>query len=206
MKRPALIFDFGNVVAHFDYAKATARLGARLGLSGPEVLARARAAGLNDLVKIYEAGRMTSHEFSRKVTALVGLEITHDEFVEAWGDIFWLNPSVAELIVELKKRGYTLVLGSNTNEIHANLFLPQFADTFKHFDAIGLSYEIGHIKPSSEFYLACAALAEADPSDCVFIDDLIENVEGANAAGLQGLLYVETPRLQADLGEIGIQF
>ena len=32
MRRPALIFDFGNVVAHFDYRKAASRLGSRLGL------------------------------------------------------------------------------------------------------------------------------------------------------------------------------
>ncbi len=41
MRRPALIFDFGNVVAHFDHGLAgLGKLGASLGLSGEEVLER----------------------------------------------------------------------------------------------------------------------------------------------------------------------
>jgi putative hydrolase of the HAD superfamily len=203
MNRPALIFDFGNVVAHFDYAVATARLGEPIGLSGPELLERARAAGLNDLVKRYESGRMTSEEFSASVCRLVGLEATHEEFAAAWGDIFRLNDSVAELIPRLKRSGHRLVLGSNTNEMHARVFRPQFAETLRHFDALALSYEVGHIKPSAEFYLACASMAGEAPERCVFIDDLPENVEGAQRAGLQGLLYTETPRLIADLRASG---
>ena len=33
MREPAVIFDFGNVVAFFDYLKACERLGPRLGLT-----------------------------------------------------------------------------------------------------------------------------------------------------------------------------
>lgn len=205
MRRPALIFDFGNVVAHFDYRKAASTLGGRLGLSGEELLDRLRPLGFSDLVKSYESGRMTAEAFSEGVSGLVGLAITHDEFAAAWSDIFSANESIAQLLASLKGAGYTLVLGSNTNDLHASQFRRQFAETLAHFDRLVLSYEVGHIKPSAAFYLACAEAAGAEPGECVFIDDLPENVEGARAAGLVGVLYQGTDGLLRDLGSLGVE-
>jgi epoxide hydrolase-like predicted phosphatase len=205
MKRPALIFDFGNVVAHFDYTRAAARLGARLGLSGEEVLTRLRPLGFSDLLKQYESGKIAAEAFTRGVSDLIGLAITHEEFAVAWADIFTLNASIARLIASLKSAGYTLVLGSNTNDLHARQFRRQFAETLAHFDRLILSYEVGQIKPSAAFYLACAEAAGAEPGDCVFIDDLPENVDGARSAGLIGLLYQSTDQLIEDLKTLGVE-
>src|SRR5690348_608181 len=142
-RRPALIFDFGNVVAHFDYARACAALGEGRGLTGPELLDRARGRGLEPLVRAFEGGRLTAEAFSSEVQRLLGLEIPHEEFAAAWVDIFWPNEPVARLIADLKVRGYTLVLGSNTNDLHAAQFRRQFAPTLAHFDALVLSFELG---------------------------------------------------------------
>ena len=206
MRRPALIFDFGNVVAHFDYRKAADKLGARLGLSGEALLDRLRPLGFSDLVKTYESGRMTAEAFSASVSALVGLDVTHEEFASAWSDIFTANESIAPLIVALKAAGYRLVLGSNTNDLHAAQFRRQFAATLGHFDRLVLSFEVGHHKPSAAFYLACADAAGAGPADCVFIDDLAENVEGARSAGLVGVLFRDTEGLIFDLKGLGIHY
>jgi epoxide hydrolase-like predicted phosphatase len=204
MRRPAIIFDFGNVVAHFDYLRAASTLGSSIGLTGEEVLDRVRPLGFSDQLKAYESGKMTAEEFSRVVSDMVGLAISHDEFASAWADIFCLNESVAPLLAALKADGYTLVLGSNTNDLHAAQFRRQFAEHLAHFDRLVLSYEVGHIKPSANFYLACASAAGARPGDCIFIDDLPENVEGARAAGLVGLLYRDTETLIADLAGLGV--
>ncbi len=205
MRRPALIFDFGNVVAHFDHGRSASKLGASLGLSGEEVLERLEPLGFSDLLKAYESGRITAESFSKGVSEMIGLAITHDEFAAAWSDIFWANESLAPLFGFFKSRGYTLVLGSNTNDLHASQFRRQFAETLEHFDRLVLSYEVGHIKPSAAFYLACAEAAGAEPEDCVFIDDLLENVEGARAAGLVGLHYQTTERLLDELEALGVE-
>ncbi len=108
MRRPALIFDFGNVVAFFDYRKACEHLGRRLGITGEAFLERVRGLGFSSLVQEYERGRLTAEQFSTAVGALVGLDLTHDEFAAAWSDIFWLNEPVARLVERLKGLGYTL--------------------------------------------------------------------------------------------------
>jgi putative hydrolase of the HAD superfamily len=205
MRRPALIFDFGNVFAHFDYRKACEALGRRAGISGEALLDRVRQQGFSPLVQRYERGRMGAEEFSKAVCGLAGLAISHDEFAAAWSDIFWLNEPVARLVAGLKGVGYTLVLGSNTNDLHAAQFRRQFAEALAPFDRLVLSYEVGHIKPSAAFYHACADAAGTPPADCVFIDDLPGNVQGARDAGLTGLLYRDTPTLRTELRTIGIE-
>lgn len=203
--RPALIFDFGNVVAHFDFARAAERFGRPLGLSAEEFAEKAREAGFIEMFKIYEGGGMTSEAFHRRFSEMTGIATDFDRFAADWADIFWANEPVHRLIDALKQRGYTLVLGSNTNEIHARHFREQFAEVFRHFDRLVLSYEVGRIKPDPEFYLACAAAAGRPPGECIFIDDLAENVEGANRAGLIGVAYMDTSRLVQDLRSLGVE-
>ena len=204
-RRPALIFDFGNVLAFFDYDRFGARLGQQLGLSGSEVMRLAREAGFTPLLRRYESGLLTAEKFGREVCGLVGLELTHDKFVRAFADIFQPNEPVIALAAVLKEAGYPLVLGSNTNDIHASHFRERFAEALAPFDALVLSHEVGHVKPSPEFYLACARAADAPPDECVFIDDMQENVEGALGAGLLGLRFLEVPSLVADLRAMGVQ-
>ena len=204
-RTPALIFDFGNVVAFFDYRRACADLGRRAGLSGEDFLERLRANGFSDLIRRYERGAIDARAFSQGVSALAGLEFDHDEFARAWSDIFALNEPVARLVEALRARGYTLVLGSNTNDLHAAQFRGQFAATLAHFDRLVLSYEVGAIKPDPAFYRACAEAAEAPPADCLFIDDLPENVAGAEAAGLAAHLFRDVPTLVADLRSRGVE-
>ncbi len=204
MPRTAIIFDFGNVIAFFDFRKATAKLGARLGLSGQELYDKLGPLGFPEILKEYERGQITSAEFTDQVSALIRIGITHDEFAAAWADIFTRNESIIPLVEHLKAQGYRLALGSNTNDLHAAHFREQFASTLGHFDALVLSHEIKHLKPNAEFYLACAKAAGADPADCVFIDDLPENIQGARAAGLVGVLYESTEKLIDDLNEMGI--
>ena len=139
------------------------------------------------------------------MAAISGLDLPFLEFVEAWQDIFWLNLPVARLIEVLKSRGYTLLLGSNTNVLHATHYRRQFARTIDLFDHLIFSYEVGCLKPDARFYLAAAAAAGLPAASCIFIDDLLENVEGARKAGLKGLLYADSPSLIAGLRRLGVE-
>lgn len=205
MRRPAIIFDFGNVVAFFDYQRACDRLGAHVGENGEEFRERIMERGFADLARQFECGRVTAAEFERKALMQCGLEVTCDQFRAAWQDIFWLNEPVAGLIGHLKSADYLLILGSNTNVLHADYFRRQFAATLAHFDRLILSYEVGAMKPDASFYQACVAAARRPAGSCVFVDDLEENVAGARRAGLAAVRYIDTPTLIADLRCHGVE-
>ncbi len=204
MQQHALIFDFGNVIAFFDYTRACERLGERLGITGPHLRERLLAQGFHEVLNQFESGRMTPQRFADEVLARAGLTLPYEEFVRDWTDIFWLNEPVARLIAVLKSRAYTLILGSNTNSLHSAHYRQQFAATLDQFDDLILSHEVGCLKPAPGFYAACVAATKFPAASCVFVDDVEENVEGARQAGLIALQYVNTPRLIADLRRLGV--
>lgn len=200
----AIIFDLGNVVAYFDYTRAAEKFGRSIGLSGPEFLERARPLGLSTLIREYESGRLTSAGFIEKTRSALDLPLSDAEFAAAWSDIFWLNESIAAMFPRLKAAGYRLVLGSNTNEMHARQFQAQFAADLAHFDERVLSYQVGYHKPERGFYEACRRAADRPASECLFIDDMAENVAGARDAGLHAWRYQDHSAFERELKRRGI--
>jgi HAD superfamily hydrolase (TIGR01509 family) len=205
MHEYVLIFDYGNVVAFFDYMRACERFGSRVGLTGEEFRERIVERGFNQLMIQFESGRIAPEEFADQVMGLSGLSLPYHEFIALWQDIFWLNEPVARLIRFLKSRGYSLLLGSNTNILHAAHFRRKFAATLDLLDHLVLSHEVGFMKPDKGFYEACLSTAGVPAASCVFVDDVIANVEGAGELGLIGLHYRETPALIAELGRLGVE-
>ena len=70
------------------------------------------------------------------------------------------------------------------------------------FDAFIISGEVGMIKPSVEIFELAASRLGVKPEECVMIDDLIKNVESANLAGMQGVLFTSQVQLAKDLDRI----
>ena len=122
MRYPVLMFDFGNVIGLFDYSLTFDRFGPRLGLTGAQFEARMMELGIPELALEFERGGIHHEEFAHTVISLAGLEMSFDEFEACWVDIFTPNEPVARLIAALKHQGYTLVLGSNTNILHARFY------------------------------------------------------------------------------------
>lgn len=205
MRPPVLIFDFGNVISFFDYMIICERFGGRLGLPAETFRTLAEERGMARMLAEFERGALSASEFSDRFQERMGLAIAFEDFAADWEDIFELNDSVAALIPDLKRRGHALILGSNTNAIHAPFYRQRFRETLDHFDHFVYSHEVLTMKPDRRFFEACVLAASTPPESCVFIDDIEENVEGARAAGLIGLHYRDTPQLVADLRALGVE-
>ena len=72
------------------------------------------------------------------------------------------------------------------------------------FDAVVISAEERVHKPQPEIYRLGAERAGLPPEECVFVDDLRENCEGAEAVGMTAVLHrgaaTTVPRLENLLG------
>jgi putative hydrolase of the HAD superfamily len=196
----AIVFDFGNVVAFFSHRRAAEQLAAYTDLPAEAIFASVFGGQLED---DYEAGRITTAEFMGLVRETCRLHCTDAQFAAAYADIFTANPDTCALIPRLKSR-YRLLLLSNTSELHADQFRRQFAATLGLFDHLVLSYEIGLRKPDPKLYDHCRRLAARAASECLFLDDLPANVEGARARGWQGLVYRRGDDLMRALAECGV--
>jgi glucose-1-phosphatase len=195
-----LFFDFGNVVGCFDHRIAVRKIIRHCDLDEDACYDAIYDTALeND----FEAGRFGADEFIRRACETIKYRGSPDQFRSAFIDIFRPNPGVCGLIPRLGER-YRLVLASNTNELHATHFRAQFADVLGHFAALGLSYEAGVRKPQRGYFEYCQKLAECRPEECLFIDDLPANVEGARAYGWNAIQYADHSAFLAQLRHFGI--
>jgi FMN phosphatase YigB (HAD superfamily) len=196
-----IVFDFGRVVGFFDHRLTTNRLAPGGGPAADEMHAYLFGGPLED---DYESGRISTNEFLKRVRETCRLTCSDEVIAAAWADIFWPNLEICALLPRLRP-GYRLLLGSNTNELHARQFCRQFADWLRHFDALVFSHEIGVRKPKAGFFEHCARLAGCAPAECLLIDDLASNVAGARACGWQGLVYTGFADLCNDLSKMGVK-
>lgn len=197
-----ILFDFGNVVAFFDHERAVRRLLAHTDRTAEQLW---QLVYEDDLAVRYECGTVTTDELFAVARDKGGLRCSRAEFVDAFCDIFWPNPPMADLIPRLKGAGYRLVLASNTNVAHYDRYRAQFRDLLAHFDATAVSHEAGARKPDRQFFEYAHRLADAERAACLFVDDLPANVAGARAFGWQAIHYTRFDELIPQLRAAGVR-
>lgn len=195
-----IFLDFGNVIAHFDHQRAVSKLAAFTKLP-PHELTLALYGGV--LEEDYECGRTSTAEYIRLATRDGQLTCTPEEFEAAFVDIFTPNPEVTDLIPRLAKHN-RLVLASNTNDAHYRKYCEQFADLLSHFAARCPSHHARGRKPHAEYFTYCQRHTAHPPAECVFVDDMPSNIEGARKHGWQGVLYRPGDDLAGQLRAVGV--
>jgi putative hydrolase of the HAD superfamily len=70
------------------------------------------------------------------------------------------------------------------------------------FDTVVISAEVGLHKPQPEIYRLTAERLEEPPTSCVFVDDLRENCEGAEAIGMTAILHRDPGATVARIEEL----
>src|SRR5438128_1890523 len=114
----AIVFDFGNVIGFFDHHLTSQRLAAHAELSVEAIHGQLFGGALE---ADYDTGRISTADFLRRVRQNCRLRCSDEVLAAAWADIFWPNHAVIALLPRLKPY-YRLLLGSNTNELHAQHF------------------------------------------------------------------------------------
>jgi putative hydrolase of the HAD superfamily len=177
------LFDIGNVLLRFDYKKPM------LSLVPPHLGdAAARLSLLEEKKDDLESGRIEADVFISWALDTLGSDASPDDFRLAWRSIFTPIHETWELVKKLKTAGHRLILFSNINAIHHPWIFEEFP-IFSHFDGAVMSYQIGCMKPSDEFYLRATKLYQLDPGDTIYIDDLKANIEAGRRFGFVCHMY-----------------
>jgi putative hydrolase of the HAD superfamily len=196
----AIIFDFGMVISTFDVDQFLRNLTPYTGKSIIEL--RHVLAAVKGIVVEYETGQLTTEEFVSQVFATTNLPLTRDQFRIAYNDIFTPITSTHDLIRRLKPT-YRLGLLSNTSEWHFEHAI-RTVEVFPLFDAVTLSFEVKALKPAPTIYHDMLAKLGVPAEECIYIDDIQENVEAAQSLGMYAIRYTGYDRLVADLQTAGV--
>lgn len=199
----AVIFDLGNTVIPFDYARGFSGI-ARFTSCPVEEMRRRIAA--TDLAQRFETGRTSAEQFVREFSELLELRpLDYREFCDIWCSIFLPETYIPEqMIVNLREK-YRLVLLSNTNEIHFSMIWEKYP-LLHHFHELVLSHRVGSMKPSPEIYRAAVERAGCRPGECFFTDDMPAYVEAARHEGLDAVQFQSLRQLEQELRCRGISW
>jgi len=199
----AVISDLGRVVLWFDNNIFLRKLADRAGKPFADI--KAAVHGDLELVRRFDGGAITPAGFHARVMALVGAKIPYEEFYGMYNDIFTPNPAAIDVLARVKAAGYKLLLLSNTDPERFGFVRRRFPEVGL-FDGFALSYELELLKPDPAIYMAAAGAAGSRPGECVFVDDMEENVRAAVATGLAGVHYLPETDLAAELRKLGLRF
>jgi putative hydrolase of the HAD superfamily len=197
-----VISDLGRVVLWFDNNIFLRKLADRAAKPFEEV--KAAVHGDLELLRRFDAGAITTADFHARVMAISGAQISYDDFYAIYNDIFSLNPEAIDVLGRVKAVGTKLLLLSNTDPERFGFVLRTFP-AIGLFDGYVLSYELKLLKPDPAIYLAAARKAGCAAGECVFIDDMEENVRAAVAVGLAGVHYLPETDLEAELRKLGLR-
>jgi HAD superfamily hydrolase (TIGR01509 family) len=197
----ALLFDLGKVLVDFDFERGMNRFASRTSMPRKDFEA---VIFDQDWIRPYEHGDITSEEYHRYLRENGKLEMSLQEFHDAWSSVFLPGLIVPEQLLANLKARYPLILVSNSNESHVNYIAREYG-ILDYFDHKIFSHEVRSMKPDRKIYDAAIAAAGKPPEALFFTDDRAENIESAVKLGIRGHQFHSVLKLVNALKSNGVQ-
>lgn len=142
-------------------------------------------------VALVELGTITTDEFERRLAEALSdgtdRPVVPEGLVERMLATVEPEPAMVEAVRSVRSSGAATALLSNAWSARQYRLARVHPDEL--FDVVLVSTELGMRKPDPEVYREAARRLRLDPSDCVFVDDIGENVEAARAVGMRGIAH-----------------
>jgi epoxide hydrolase-like predicted phosphatase len=192
-----VLFDFGGVLTTPVWDSFSAFCRAE-GLDPDAIkrLFRTDPEALKDLRGL-ETGELSEADFETTFGRRLGLENPDGLIDSMFAGMKPLEPMV-DAVREIRASGVLTGLVSNSWSTghYDRMLLTEL------FDAVVISAEVGMHKPQPEIYRLAAERLAVEPGDCLFVDDLKENCEGAEAVGMTAVRHRTPPETIARLSEL----
>ncbi len=190
----AVIFDFGGVLIDNPSEGIFSYCANALGVSREALYELVKRKFEHD----FQKGTLPEDEFWEKACAELGAK--KPAVSSLWGDAFRHAYSPKQemfsLIKQLKKNGYKTGILSNTELPAMGVYHEQGYDVF---DVIILSCAEKTRKPERRIYEIALKRLNIKPPEAIFIDDKIENIEGARNLGIAGILFQSPKQVKKEL-------
>ncbi|MEP1096432.1 MAG: HAD family phosphatase [Cyclobacteriaceae bacterium] len=192
-----VIFDFGEVIIELDYPRV---------ISGFSEVAKKNVEEIHELVvtapllKDFEVSKISPTEFRIGVNQLLGMSLDDDEFDFIWNSMLKNLPRERmDILADVAKRFNTFIL-SNSNVIHEAAYNKMIENVtgkpnlHAFVQKAYFSQDIGLRKPGKECYQFVIDDIGIDSDKLLFLDDRLDNIEGAQACGLNTVHVTDADR------------
>ena len=126
--------------------------------------------------------------------------VSEQEWVEELDKDRDVNNELLTYIKELKP-AYKIAMLSNIGQRGVVAYIDQEV-LDEHFDVVVESSKIGFAKPEARAYEITADMLGVRLDECIFIDDRLEYIEGAQHVGMKTILFKSNEQVKEELSEI----
>jgi putative hydrolase of the HAD superfamily len=130
-------------------------------------------------------GELSDEEWRRRTVAALLEQFPQSKALEAvttWSArTTKINTPLLELIANLRKRLTVALISNATSRLNEDLAMLGLNDQFDH---IINSSEVGYSKPSPEIFHHALTLVNATPTETLYVDDALNNIEAASKLGI----------------------
>ena len=173
---------------NLDTSRSVKTFGKLSGLSNDEIYSKFLDDGWS---YAFEKGEIDAATFRNEVRKSLGIEVSDSHIDQAWNEMLLDIPySRLQMVADLRNK-YQLFVLSNTNAIHVETFNRKVAASTNggvitdYFDKVYYSNELGMRKPDTEIYSHIIEENNLNPQETLFIDDMENNIIGAQSVGLR---------------------
>ena len=183
-----VIFDMGGVVITLDSEEAMRRFSA-LGLT--DFAERMNPYTQKGIFGELEEGKLSEKEYRQKLSEVCGRSLTFDEVKHCWmGYMKEVPANKLATILDLREKGYRVVLLSNTNPYvsawtDSKDFSGDGHSIDEYFDALYRSFEVKYMKPDDQFFRYVLSQEKLLPEEALFVDDGPRNCAAASELGIR---------------------
>ena len=148
---------------------------------------------LTDMSKSSDYGYISHEAYVQRVSEMT--EKTTDEIEEIMRADHVRNEPLVAYVRSLHPQ-YKVGLLSNVGRgVMSQLFSSE--EQRELFDVVVLSSDVGMVKPQPEIYQLVAKQLGVSSEECLMIDDLAVNIDGAEAVGMKGVVFTTTENATA---------
>lgn len=119
-------------------------------------------------------------------------------YIKKWMTNYSVIEGIPELLADIKEKGYKLYLLSDFPDCF-DIVIKQFS-FFDLFDGMAVSYAYGTSKRSGGLFNALLDTYSLKADECLFVDDLAENIDKAEKLGMKALLFTDAAAVRKYLG------
>jgi putative hydrolase of the HAD superfamily len=200
----AIVSDFGGVLTTpllQSFMAFQDQTGITTETLGKGMQAAAEANGENPLFEM-ERGEIAEAAFLDLLTdhlePLLGHRPEMHRFKEIYFEALDPNPPMIELMRELKEAGYRMAMLTNNVREWEPLWRSMLP-VDEIFETVVDSGFVGCRKPESRIYELTLERIALPAEACLFVDDVLVNVEGARRAGLRAVHFQDNEQAIAEI-------
>lgn len=208
MEKNTIVFDLGGVIINLNVPRCVANFKKLmteenvrnvLGIDDDGEGVVAVSAATKQLMHDYEYGNISTDEFLNTLQAYCFEGTTVEQIRAAWLSMLDTLPQERlDYIASLRKKGYSTILLSNSNELHWDPIWEQY-NLGSYFDAVFASHHLHMAKPNQEIFDHVVREAKVDCPHTIYVDDLEKNRKaGERFAGWETVGSIEDLRMKIE--------